>query len=64
MFSDRIRTSVNVLGDGFGCGIIYHMAKKQLIESDNDELIQQLKTDISNRGHLLYLFNTIDFIDI
>ena len=22
---DRIRTSVNVLGDGFGCGIIYHM---------------------------------------
>ncbi|KAI1714773.1 sodium:dicarboxylate symporter family domain-containing protein [Ditylenchus destructor] len=43
---DRIRTSVNVLGDGFGCGIIYHLTKERLIESDNDELVQQLKSDI------------------
>lgn len=50
-FSDRIRTSVNVLGDGFGCGIIYHLTKERLIESDNDELVQQLKSDISK-----YLF--------
>uniref|UniRef100_A0A914IAH9 Amino acid transporter n=1 Tax=Globodera rostochiensis TaxID=31243 RepID=A0A914IAH9_GLORO len=43
---DRIRTSVNVLGDGFGCGIISHMTKDRLIESDNVDLIRQLKTDI------------------
>jgi Na+/H+-dicarboxylate symporter len=43
---DRIRTSVNVLGDGFGCGIISHLTKERLIESDNIELIRQLKSDI------------------
>ncbi|KAI6216011.1 Amino acid transporter [Aphelenchoides besseyi] len=43
---DRIRTSVNVLGDGFGCGIIYHMTQKKLAEADNDDLIRQLKLDI------------------
>uniref|UniRef100_A0AC35G7E9 Amino acid transporter n=1 Tax=Panagrolaimus sp. PS1159 TaxID=55785 RepID=A0AC35G7E9_9BILA len=43
---DRIRTSVNVLGDGFGCGIIYHLSKARLLEADNDELIRQIKTDI------------------
>ncbi|KAI6171453.1 Amino acid transporter [Aphelenchoides bicaudatus] len=43
---DRIRTSVNVLGDGFGCGIIYHMIKKKLADADNDDLIRQLKDDI------------------
>uniref|UniRef100_A0AC34QTV8 Amino acid transporter n=1 Tax=Panagrolaimus sp. JU765 TaxID=591449 RepID=A0AC34QTV8_9BILA len=43
---DRIRTSVNVLGDGFGCGIIYHLSQKRLQEADNDELIRQIKNDI------------------
>ncbi|KAE9556382.1 hypothetical protein FO519_000422 [Halicephalobus sp. NKZ332] len=43
---DRIRTSVNVLGDGFGCGIIYHLSKARLQEADNDELIRQIKNDI------------------
>jgi solute carrier family 1 (high affinity glutamate transporter) protein 2 len=44
---DRIRTSVNVLGDSFGCGIIYHMTKERLDEADKDELVQQLKSEIS-----------------
>jgi len=35
-----------VLGDGFGCGIIFHLTKGRLAESDNDELVQQLKSDI------------------
>ncbi|TKR73299.1 hypothetical protein L596_020625 [Steinernema carpocapsae] len=43
---DRIRTCVNVLGDGLGAGIIYHMTKERLLEADNDELIRQIKTDI------------------
>lgn len=46
---DRIRTSVNVLGDGYGCGIIYHMTQKTLAESDNDDLIRQLKNDIGKK---------------
>jgi hypothetical protein len=52
-YRDRIRTSVNVLGDGFGCGIIYHIVKKRLAEADNDDLIRQLKEDIS----MLFLIN-------
>lgn len=46
LISDRIRTSVNVLGDGFGCGIISHLTKERLMESDNIDLIRQLKSDI------------------
>lgn len=43
---DRIRTSVNVLGDGFGAGIIHHLTKKSLLEADTDELIRQIREDI------------------
>ncbi|CAD5216792.1 unnamed protein product [Bursaphelenchus xylophilus] len=43
---DRIRTSVNVLGDGYGCGIIYHMTRKTLAEGDKDDLIRQLRNEI------------------
>uniref|UniRef100_A0A915PEY1 Amino acid transporter n=1 Tax=Meloidogyne floridensis TaxID=298350 RepID=A0A915PEY1_9BILA len=31
---DRIRTSINVLGDAFGAGIVYHYAKKDLAKAD------------------------------
>jgi Na+/H+-dicarboxylate symporter len=27
-FLDRLRTCVNVLGDGFGCGFVQHMFKR------------------------------------
>nr|AXS78271.1 sodium-dependent excitatory amino acid transporter glt-3 [Anisakis simplex] len=43
---DRVRTSVNVLGDGFGAGIIHHLTKGRLLEADNEDLIRQLKNDI------------------
>ncbi|RCN32476.1 putative excitatory amino acid transporter 1 [Ancylostoma caninum] len=43
---DRIRTSVNVLGDGFGAGIIHHLTKDSLVEADTDELIRQIREDI------------------
>ncbi|ESO00120.1 hypothetical protein HELRODRAFT_192743 [Helobdella robusta] len=33
---DRIRTSVNVLGDSFGAGIVDHLSKKELIEQDRE----------------------------
>nr|CAD7413431.1 unnamed protein product [Timema poppensis] len=31
---DRIRTSINVLGDGFGAGIVYHLSKDELDKMD------------------------------
>ncbi|VDM67900.1 unnamed protein product [Strongylus vulgaris] len=31
---DRIRTSINVLGDAFGAGIVYHYVKDDLIAHD------------------------------
>jgi len=30
---DRFRTSVNVLGDALGAGIVYHLSKKELEEN-------------------------------
>uniref|UniRef100_A0A1I7W7W2 Amino acid transporter n=1 Tax=Heterorhabditis bacteriophora TaxID=37862 RepID=A0A1I7W7W2_HETBA len=43
---DRIRTSVNVLGDGFGAGIIHHLTRESLVEADTDDLIRQIREDI------------------
>ena len=33
-FSDRIRTSINIIGDSYGAGIVYHLSKKELAEQD------------------------------
>ncbi|XP_034248485.1 excitatory amino acid transporter-like [Thrips palmi] len=33
---DRIRTSINVLGDGFGAGIVYHLSKDELDQMDHE----------------------------
>uniref|UniRef100_A0A0K0FPZ4 Amino acid transporter n=1 Tax=Strongyloides venezuelensis TaxID=75913 RepID=A0A0K0FPZ4_STRVS len=44
---DRIRTSVNVLGDGFGAGIIHHMVKDSLQQSDVDVLCRQFNINQS-----------------
>ena len=31
---DRIRTSINIIGDSYGAGIVYHLSKKDLAEQD------------------------------
>lgn len=33
-YSDRVRTSVNVLGDGFGACIVDHLSRAELEEQD------------------------------
>lgn len=34
--SDRLRTSVNVIGDAFGAGIVHHLCRYELAKSDAD----------------------------
>ena len=34
--SDRIRTSVNVLGDSFGAGIVDHLSRAELAKFDSE----------------------------
>ncbi|KAF7414746.1 hypothetical protein HZH68_003235 [Vespula germanica] len=41
---DRIRTSVNVLGDGYGAGIVYHLSKTELEKMDEERRLQELET--------------------
>lgn len=48
-FSDRIRTSINVLGDAFGAGIVYHYTKEELQQSDAEHARQLAES------------NTVDF---
>ncbi|KAG8296209.1 Excitatory amino acid transporter 2 [Homalodisca vitripennis] len=37
---DRIRTSINVLGDGYGAGIVYHMSKDELDKMDAERITE------------------------
>ncbi|CAL7936757.1 unnamed protein product [Xylocopa violacea] len=41
---DRIRTSINVLGDGYGAGIVYHLSKGELDKIDQDKKLEILET--------------------
>ena len=43
-FSDRFRTSVNVLGDAFGAGIVHHLSKEDLAREDEEEERARLQT--------------------
>nr|XP_054774444.1 excitatory amino acid transporter 2-like [Lytechinus pictus] len=36
-FLDRCRTSINVVGDSYGAGIVYHLSKQELETSDKGE---------------------------
>lgn len=41
---DRIRTSINVLGDGYGAGIVYHLSKAELDKMDEERRVEGLET--------------------
>lgn len=54
---DRIRTSINVLGDAFGAGIVYHLSKAELDQMDAElaareevEMLDTRKFSIGGRG--------------
>ncbi|KIH46812.1 hypothetical protein ANCDUO_23133, partial [Ancylostoma duodenale] len=43
---DRLRTSVNVVGDAFGCGFVYHLSKNDLDDlSKNDDGKTEISAD-------------------
>ncbi|UYV68782.1 hypothetical protein LAZ67_6000839 [Cordylochernes scorpioides] len=41
MYRDRIRTSINVMGDAFGAGIVDHLSRHELEEVDAEFLRRQ-----------------------
>lgn len=43
IYRDRIRTSINVLGDGYGAGIVYHLSKEELDKMDAERHIDALE---------------------
>jgi len=50
-FLDRIRTSINVLGDAFGAGVVYHYSKAQLEQSDAEHARQLAESGLSDYQH-------------
>lgn len=44
-YRDRIRTSINVLGDAFGAGIVYHLTKDDLEKID-----MEVVKDLNEQG--------------
>ena len=44
-FRDRIRTSINVLGDAFGAGIVHHLCKDDL-----EKLDMEVVKDLADQG--------------
>ena len=42
-YRDRLRTSINVLGDGYGAGIVYHLSKDELAKMDSERKIENLE---------------------
>lgn len=53
---DRIRTSINVMGDAFGAGIVHHLSKAQLEESDriHEEQMREAEEVWGREPDLLY----------
>ncbi|XP_022645706.1 excitatory amino acid transporter 2-like isoform X2 [Varroa jacobsoni] len=47
---DRIRTSINVLGDAFGAGIVDHLTKDELAEMDAKKHLDKTRNSHPNEG--------------
>ncbi|KAJ1346586.1 glutamate synthase [NADH] [Parelaphostrongylus tenuis] len=49
-FIDRLRTSVNVIGDAFGCGVVYHYTRNDLKEMAIKEAAMSNRNDVHEFG--------------
>ncbi|KAK6736116.1 hypothetical protein RB195_019036 [Necator americanus] len=54
-FLDRLRTSVNVIGDAFGCGFVYHLSKNDLDEMPKIDEIHSDDTKCKSLHHADYM---------
>lgn len=43
---DRLRTSINVLGDGYGAGIVYHLSKDELDRMDAERIVDAAESGL------------------
>ena len=50
-FRDRIRTSINVLGDSYGAGIVYHLCKADLDAEDARLEAEQREREHHEKEH-------------
>ncbi|XP_032895143.1 excitatory amino acid transporter 2 isoform X1 [Amblyraja radiata] len=59
---DRMRTSVNVVGDSFGAGIIYHLSREELANIDSQHALledgRMAKTSFMHEGIKTHYENT------
>lgn len=55
---DRIRTSINVLGDAFGAGIVHHLSREQLARLDAESRAGKRMSIQEEIGSLFYLFSS------
>jgi len=60
LFSDRIRTSINVLGDSYGAGIVYHLCQAELQQQDEErEQQERVRKASAVDGRLIQLEHAI-----
>uniref|UniRef100_A0A915IIU9 Amino acid transporter n=1 Tax=Romanomermis culicivorax TaxID=13658 RepID=A0A915IIU9_ROMCU len=50
---DRLRTSVNVIGDAFGAGIVHHMCRAELLRADPEQ--QHIRDEIGRYSYFSHL---------
>jgi hypothetical protein len=44
---DRLRTSINVLGDAYGAGIVYHLSKDELDRMDAERNVEAAESGLA-----------------
>ncbi|XP_033628672.1 excitatory amino acid transporter-like [Asterias rubens] len=66
-FLDRLRTSINVLGDSYGAALVYHLSKKELEAQDALLAAQEAAeyTDSNHHGNIMDVSNrnSVEVVD-
>ena len=48
IYRDRFRTSINVLGDAFGAGIVAHLSRHEIRKMDREDLEKSMQKELDN----------------
>ncbi|KPM04271.1 excitatory amino acid transporter 2-like protein [Sarcoptes scabiei] len=52
-YRDRIRTSINVLGDAYGAGVVYHLSREELEKWDTEHALEMSESSHTLSGRKL-----------